>query len=76
MSRLFRSSSAVASGAYPAGDYRISKFRVLQNTSQSKCKPMRERPIASSGRFDLDRRPSGPTPGGQAAIRLSVDYWF
>jgi hypothetical protein len=43
---------------------KLDKFRV-QNTSQSKCNPMRERAIACSGRFDLDRRPPGPTPGGQ-----------
>lgn len=44
---------------------KLDKFHVLQSTSQLECKPMRERGIRWSGRFDLHRRPPGPRPGGQ-----------
>src|SRR6267154_104871 len=44
---------------------KLDKFHVLQSTSQLECKPMRERGIRWSGRFDLHRRPPGPRPGAQ-----------
>jgi hypothetical protein len=44
---------------------KLDKFDVLQSTSQLECKPMRERGIRWSGRFDLHCRPPGPRPGGQ-----------
>jgi hypothetical protein len=44
---------------------KLDKFQVLQSTSQLECKPMRERGIPWAWRFDFNRRPPGPTPGGQ-----------
>ena len=50
---------------------KLAKFRVLQNTSQWACRPMRERATAWSERFDLDRRPPGPRPGAQRFLCAS-----
>ncbi len=49
---------------------KLAKFRVLQNTSQWACRPMRERAIAWSERFDLDRRPPGLRP---QAMTTAID---
>jgi hypothetical protein len=41
---------------------KLDKFHVLQSTSQLERKPMRERGIAWTWRFDLNHRPPGLNP--------------
>jgi hypothetical protein len=50
---------------------KLGKFHGFPNIQQSQCKSIRARKIALSGRFDLNRRPTGPTPGGQR-LRASL----
>jgi hypothetical protein len=44
---------------------KLDNFYVMPNIAESQCNSMREREIGQSERFDLNRRPPGPTPGGQ-----------